>query len=69
MNPKRTKAQQVLLDRLPLDGSPKNFNGRARSMVEALAKEGVITYEYDLRPAGRTGRYTEVYKVRRVNKP
>lgn len=65
MSPKRTKAQQALLDRLPPDGSPKNLNGRARSMVEALAKEGAITYEYDLRPSA-IGKWSEIYTVRRV---
>lgn len=62
---KRTKAQQTFLDKLPLDGSPKSFNGRVRSMVEALKREGVITYEFDLRPSA-IGKWTEIYRVRRV---
>lgn len=45
---KLTKAQQRLLDRLPQDGSPKRLTGRARSMVEALERAGLVDADWDL---------------------
>lgn len=58
-----TAAQQRLLERIRAAGQLK-LNGRARSMIKALADHGLIAYEYDLVAHALTGRYTESFTVR-----
>lgn len=59
-----TAAQARYLDEIRVAGV-RAYNGRARKPVEALARLGLITYEYELVPHWN-GRYTERYTCRPV---
>jgi hypothetical protein len=61
---KLTKPQQALLDRVRREGVVQQ-NGRARRTVEALARAGLIEYEYDLVPhaSGNGMSFTELFII------
>lgn len=48
------------------DAGEKRYNGRARQPLTALHDRGLIEWHFDLRPAGREGRYTELFVVQPV---
>lgn len=57
-----TEPQKRLLERVRREGVV-TMNGRARKTVQALAKHGLIEYEFDLVPHWN-GRYTELFIVK-----
>jgi len=47
-------------------GGQHRYNGRARQSLTALHDRGLIEWHFDLRSAGREGRYTELFVVQPV---
>lgn len=62
---KLSEPQKRYLREIYADGQ-RRYNGRARKPLTVLHEHGLIEWHFDLRSAGREGRYTELFIVQAV---